>query len=99
MAGAGQVWEDSIERAVRAKRVLLLKNVDPMVHSMDLEVSLPSQFALWKYLDWCQLIGMAKPDVHQLFVCDLEYCNVTGGSHLVTIQNAGITHSLFQDKM
>jgi hypothetical protein len=39
MAGAGQVWEDSIERAVRAKRVLLLKNVDPTFHSKDLEVS------------------------------------------------------------
>ncbi len=73
----------SIKRAVRAQRVLLLNNVDPMVHSKDLEVSLPVQFALWKYLDWCQFIGMATSDVHQLFVCDQEYCNVAGGSHLV----------------
>lgn len=85
----------SIKRAIRAKRVLLLNNVDPMVHSKDLEVSLPAQFALWKYLDWCQFIGMATSDVHQLFVCDQEYCNVAGGSHLVTLQNAGLPHSYF----
>lgn len=56
MAGAGQVWEDSIERAVRAKRVLLLKNVDPTFHSKDLEVSsftiCPLEISGFVSIDW-----------------------------------------------
>lgn len=40
-----QVWEESIEMAVKKKRVLLLNNVDPLVHSADLEVG-PSSLIL-----------------------------------------------------
>lgn len=43
-----QVWEESIEMAVKKKRVLLLNNVDPLVHSADLEVGLSERLCLSK---------------------------------------------------
>lgn len=59
-----QVWEESIEMAVKKKRVLLLNNVDPLVHSADLEVGPSSLILIGQGRQTCfSYLCLLKPSI------------------------------------